>query len=171
MPVASTHDRVEQLGRLVDQYQLQLLAYAQRLSGGDLERAQDAVQETFLRLCREDLSRLEGRIAPWLFAVCRTRVIDMQRTTPPTQISSDQVADTAATQDGPAEHAQWSDEQQRLAAQLSRLPSRQQEVLRLRLQAGLTYREIAEVTGTTVNNVGVQLHQAIRTLRQRMAAT
>ena len=50
-----------------------------------------------------------------------------------------------------------------------RLSPRQQEVLRLRLQAGLSYREIAEVTGLTIGNVGFHLHQAVRNLRDALA--
>jgi RNA polymerase sigma-70 factor (ECF subfamily) len=49
------------------------------------------------------------------------------------------------------------------------LSPRQQEVLRLRLHAGLSYREIAEVTGLTVSNVGFHLHQAVRNLRDSLA--
>ncbi|WP_068133523.1 RNA polymerase sigma factor [Roseimaritima ulvae] len=164
-------DRRQRLQRLVDQYEPLLLPYAQRLCGGDFQRAQDAVQETFLRLCREDLADIDGRISAWLFAVCRTRVIDMHRIHQPDLVSPDQVSQSAAADSGPAETAERADEQQRLAAQVSRLPPRQQEVLRLRLHAGLSYREIADVTGITVSNVGVQLHQAIRTLRDALAVS
>lgn len=52
---------------------------------------------------------------------------------------------------------------------LTRLSPRQQEVLRLRMAAGLSYGEIAEVTGMTVGNVGFHLHEAIRSLRQKLA--
>ena len=54
---------------LVDRFERPLLAYACRLLGGDHARAQDAVQETFLRLLklsREDREQVESRIAPWL---------------------------------------------------------------------------------------------------------
>ena len=47
------------------------------------------------------------------------------------------------------------------------LPSRQQEVLQLKFQNDLSYREIAEITKTTANSVGVLLHTALKTLRQR----
>ena len=42
---------------------------------------------------------------------------------------------------------------------------------RLRLQAGLSYREIAEVTGLTVGNVGFHLHEAVRNLRDTLAVS
>jgi RNA polymerase sigma-70 factor, ECF subfamily len=56
-----------------------LLAYAQRLLGGDRYKAEDVVQETFLRAWR-NAGRLNGASArPWLFTVARRIVIDGHR--------------------------------------------------------------------------------------------
>ncbi|TWU08325.1 RNA polymerase sigma factor [Stieleria varia] len=155
---------------LVGTHERALLAYAQRMLGGDWQGAQDAVQETFLRLCREDRRKIEHRVVPWLYSVCRTRVIDMQRTkrARPMDTSEVMVADprpdasTAAADD---------EEQSQLALEVERLTPRQQEVIRLRLQAGLSYREIAEVTGLTVSNVGFHLHAAVRSLKDSLAVS
>ena len=35
-------------------------------------------------------------------------------------------------------------------------------------QAGLSYREIAQVTGLTIGNVGFHLHEAVRNLRDSL---
>lgn len=155
---------------IVDRYQRPLLAYATRMLGGDRVAAQDAVQETFLRLCRADRSKIESRLAAWLFFVCRTRVIDMQRTKTPLSID---MADTPVVDRHPSAESIASDGEDcdRLAALIDGLTKRQQEVLRLRMQGGLSYREIAEVTGLTVNNVGFHLHAAVRSLRQVFAAS
>jgi RNA polymerase sigma-70 factor (ECF subfamily) len=51
---------------------------------------------------------------------------------------------------------------------LDLLPPKQREVVRLKFQAQLSYEEIAAITSLSVSNVGVLLHTAIRTLRQRM---
>ena len=55
-----------------------------------------------------------------------------------------------------------------LLQHVASLPDRQQEVLRLKFNGGLSYRQIAEVTGLTVTNVGVTLHTAIGKLRKQM---
>lgn len=55
-----------------------------------------------------------------------------------------------------------------LLKQLAALPDRQQEILRLKFSGGLSYKQIAEVTGLTVSNVGVILHTAIGKLRKQM---
>ena len=49
------------------------------------------------------------------------------------------------------------------------LPPRQQEVIQLKFQNDLTYQQIAEITKTSANNVGVLIHTALKTLRQRYA--
>jgi RNA polymerase sigma factor (sigma-70 family) len=62
-------------------------------------------------------------------------------------------------------------EEQEAAGFLSRivatLPPRQQEVLQLKFQNDLSYEQIAEVTKTTANCVGVLIHTALKTLRRR----
>jgi RNA polymerase sigma-70 factor (ECF subfamily) len=158
------------IDRLVDRYERPLLAYARRMLGGDWQGAQDAVQETFLRLCREDPSKIESRVAAWLFSVCRSRVIDMQRTNHATPVDASRVTlpDSAPDAEQVASDAEDKVHLDRLVEKLS---PRQQEVLRLRLQAGLSYREIAEVTGLTVGNVGFHLHEAVRNLRNSMAVS
>ena len=47
------------------------------------------------------------------------------------------------------------------------LPLRQQEVIQLKFQNDLSYRQIAAIMKTTANNVGVLLHTALKNLRQR----
>ncbi|MFK8112595.1 MAG: RNA polymerase sigma factor [Rubripirellula sp.] len=156
------------IDRIVDRYERPLLAYAGRMLGGDWQAAQDAVQETFLRLCREDHAKIESRVAAWLFTVCRSRVIDMQRTNHATPIDASQVtvADPAPAAEQIASDAE---DKVHLDQMVEKLSPRQQEVLRLRLQAGLSYREIAEVTGLTIGNVGFHLHEAVRNLRDSLA--
>ena len=48
------------------------------------------------------------------------------------------------------------------------LPGNQQEVLRLKFRHGLSYREIAGVTGLTASHVGVLIHEGMKVLRRRL---
>ena len=50
---------------------------------------------------------------------------------------------------------------------LETLPPRQQEVLQLKFQNDLSYQQISEIMELSVSNVGVLIHNAIKTLRQR----
>ena len=155
---------------IVERYERPLLAYAGRMLGGDWQGAQDAVQETFLRLCRADREQIESRVAAWLFSVCRSRVIDMQRTKRATPIDS--AAAMVPDRSPPASQTLSDEEEKRhLSELIVGLSPRQQEVLRLRMQAGLSYREIADVTGMSVSNVGFHLHEAIRNLRKTLTSS
>lgn len=160
-----SHDRQAWLESIVERYERPLLAYAARLLAGDLDRAEDAVQETLLRLCRADVDSLSNKIPAWLFAVCRTRVIDMRRTEHPASTDADLVP---APERSPEAQVERADTHRHVQVLVSRLPDRQQELLHLRLHAGLSYQEIADATGMSVSNVGYQLHVAIRSLRESM---
>ena len=94
----------------------------------------------------------------------------MQRTnhSTPVDTSDMHVADT--TPDA-SQAISANEEHEQLAVMVDQLSPRQQEVLRLRMQAGLSYREIAEVTGLTSSNVGFHLHAAVRKLRDSLAVS
>ena len=62
----------------VTQYERPLLAYVRRLFG-DEHRGFDVVQDAFLQLLKQVRAEVEPRLAPWLFAVCRRRVVDILR--------------------------------------------------------------------------------------------
>ena len=51
---------------------------------------------------------------------------------------------------------------------LERLPENQREVIRLKFQGDLSYKEISEVTGLSVSNVGFLIHTGIKRLRSLM---
>ena len=57
-----------------------------------------------------------------------------------------------------------------LVRQLACLPANQQEVVRLKFQEGMSYKQIAAITGLSVSNVGYLLHVAVNALRERLKA-
>lgn len=153
---------------LVEHYEKPLCRYALSLAG-NLACAKDAVQETFLRLCKADRGRIEGHEAAWLFRVCRSRVIDMQRKEQPMQTLTPQHASSLAEPgSNPAESAMQDDARQVLPGLMSRLPGRQREAIRLKFQQGLSYREIARVMKTSEGNVGFLIHHGVKSLRDDM---
>lgn len=147
-----------------------LTRYARSLCGS-LPAAQDAVQETFLRYFRAKPTPAAEQRAAWLFRVCRTRVIDARRKEGRMSVSDPSelppVADQAPL---PGDLAETGDSVRTVLHCMESLPDRQREVLRLKFQNGLSYRQIAEVTELSVNHVGVLLHNAIKALRLKLAA-
>ena len=62
------------------------------------------------------------------------------------------------------------DSHSRILALMETLPPREQEIVRLKFQNNLSYREIAEVLELTSTNVGFILHTAMRKLRRQLKA-
>ncbi len=152
----------------VDQFEGPLLRYAARITG-DLERARDAVQETFLRLCRHDRAELDGHLAQWLYTVCRNQALDVRRKETPMKAMSPALAESCASRE-PCQSAvlEQHETNHQILQLVDRLPPNQQEVVRLKFQSGLSYREIAAVTELSVSNVGYLIHTAVKTLREGM---
>ncbi len=152
----------------LEDYQLKLTRYALRITG-DLEQARDAVQDTFLQLCREKRQRIEGHLGRWLFTVCRNRALDLRRSeNRMTHLSEAAMNLSDSSQRSPEVHSEVTETTCRLLELIDELPANQQEVVRLRFQHELSYREIAGVTRLSVSNVGFLLHTALKTIRRRM---
>lgn len=160
MTAESTRDWVK---AVLERWEAPLVSYARGILG-DLERSRDVCQETFLELCRQPREKVEPRLRPWLFTVCRNKALDVLRKEKRmTAIDTDKQLESPEPAPGAATENRESVGQ--VLAAVAKLPERQREVLRLKFQSGLTYREIGEITGDSVSNVGVLLHNALKTLR------
>ena len=143
-----------------------LIRYAKWLAG-DLESARDIVQEAFLRLCREDPSKLDGRVGPWLFTVCRNLALDSRRKA--VRMTSLESHDIPVGSDI-EEQAEAQQALARIRGVLGQLPANQREVVYLKFQCDLSYKEISEITALSVSNVGFVLHTAVRAIRSHLSA-
>lgn len=150
---------------VVRDYEPRLLRYALNLTRNQ-ELARDVVQDAFLRLCREEAATVQDHLAEWLYTVCRRRAIDLlrkeKRMTPLTLENADRQVSREGEASQAADNADLLDGVGRLLAGLS---ANQQEVVRLKFQGGLSYREISNVTELSVTNVGYLLHTAIQKIR------
>ena len=163
-------DRMEWMRSALAEHEGPLLRYAVRLTG-NLERARDVVQDTFLRLCREHPERLKSHLPAWLFTVCRNRALDLLRKEGRTTALTD--ADLAAhpsAEPSPANVAADREAEADVFRALGDLPANQQEVIRLKFQNGFSYREISSVTKLTETNIGFLIHTGLKTMRQRVLA-
>jgi RNA polymerase sigma factor (sigma-70 family) len=152
----------------VERYEGQLMRYAVHMTG-DVERARDVVQDTFLRLCAEEPGAIDGHLAEWLFTVCRHRVFDIQRKESRLRpLDEIELKSFASDTPSPARVAEQQEVTSQLLDALKTLPPNQQEVVRLKFQNGLSYQEISGITKLTVTNVGFLLHTAMKTLRRHL---
>ncbi len=139
---------------------------------GDAELARDIVQEAFVKLCQQSWPEISAHSTAWLYKTCRNRVIDARRRE--VRMATLQSGTDVSTlhdraQAEPTESMERQELLRAVLAQIQRLPERQQELLRLRLQEELSYKQIAEITGLSISNVGYLLHQALAGLRTGLA--
>lgn len=151
----------------LEQYESHLVRYAAWILG-DIERAREVVQDTFLRLCKESQDRVGGHLAPWLFTVCRNLAFDVRKKENRMSPLSD--ADAGAVYDRPLQRIEREEAMTQVQRVMDTLPKNQREVIILKFQHDLSYKEISEITRLSVTNVGFLIHTAIKTLRKELCA-
>ena len=152
---------------LLQRFEGPLLQYATRITG-DRERARDVVQETFIKFQRNGALSQDGELATWLFTVCRNGALNICRKEKRMMYLDEQIIESQEDkQEMPYERMEEDEAAAFLTRIIATLPPRQQEALQLKFQNDLTYQQIAEITKTTANCVGVLIHTALKTLRLR----
>lgn len=153
----------------LQQYETRLLRYATRLLHGDEDGAQDVVQHAFLKLCQQDRKVIQGRIAPWLYLVCRNRVLDQMRKQKRMESTGEEPEHFVEDRENdPSQTAEKKDFVVLLQKLVGQLPDHQREVIDL-WSHGLQYSEIATVIDKKESTVRVQVHRAIQKLKQHPA--
>lgn len=154
----------------VERHQGPVVRFATRLLG-DREAAQDVAQETFLAVARRP-KRLLGLSSTqnWLLRTARNIGVDHLRRLERQRRHAQRAGERAppGPADGPLERLERREVRERVRGEIARLAPRQRELLLLRIQEGKSYREIAEITGLSVTNVGFILHQAVKALGRRL---
>ncbi len=149
----------------VSDHQAALIGYA-RTYVYDLERARDVVQDTFIRLCKQEPEKVREHLKTWLFTVCRNRCLDVirkdKRVEPLDEVRWRKVA---GTEPAPDEQARKDEETEDVMRLLDKLSKNQKEVILLKFQQGMSYHEIENVTGLTQGNIGFLIHTGLKRLR------
>jgi len=138
-----------------------LLRYVTRLVN-DAAAAQDVVQETFIKLFRvwHNGARPTDNLRPWLYRVAHNTAIDyIRRESRLHYLHEQEASERAAPERNPGEAPERA---QIVLDHLRRLDPAEQQVLLLRMQEGLSYREISLITGRTEGNIGCILHHAVK---------
>ena len=155
----------------MEQHQSALIRYARQIVH-DGEKARDAVQEAFIKLCKESPEDIADHLLPWLFRVVRNQCLNMLRKDK--RMSHTDDLDTVSIQENPADNHPREQRKREAITSLfelvDTLPPKQRELVLLKFQQDFSYQEISDVTGLSVSNVGYILHQAIRSLKQEWEA-
>jgi len=163
-------ERQARIRSALERYEGPLIRYAVRITG-DVDTARDVVQDTFLRLCTAKRSPVddppgEDHLAAWLYTTCRNRALDVKRKERPMNpLAEAHLEHQPSPRPSPSDTLEQKETEGRVLRALETLPEKQQEVVRLKFQSGLSYREISRVTGHSVSNVGYLIHMAVKALR------
>ena len=150
-----------------------LLGYALRFVG-EPGAAEDLVQEAFMKLHAQFDAVREPR--KWLYRTVHNLALNNRRAADkivpleqPSEDGSSTTQDTADPQPLPDEQiARWEGiGLVRLSVET--LDERSRELVRLKFNEGLSYKEIAARTGLSVGNVGYVLHHAIKAIANELA--
>jgi RNA polymerase sigma factor (sigma-70 family) len=162
-----TRSKLEDFEQILHRFEIPLLQYARRITG-DREQARDVVQETFIKFQRNGALRREDEPATWLFTVCRNAALNVCRKERRMMHLDNQLIEARESeQPMPFNQLEQKEAAGFLLRIVATLPPRQQEIIQLKFQNDLSYQQIAKIMQTTANNVGVLLHTALKTLRQR----
>lgn len=147
---------------IVARYQSSLLAFlAGRL--GNIERAEEAAQETFVRAYLS-LGRLRkpDSLLPWLMGIARRVVLEQQRTEQRERLAAEFISRRTPEPELSCDLG--------LERAISGLPEPYQQVVLLRYFGGLSCAAVAEQLGIPLGTVTKQLSRAYVLLRESMQA-
>lgn len=151
---------VPALGQLFDLTAARLLRYAQTITRGR-EDAEDAVQAAIVRIARNPQSLAAVRL-PWAYLLKMVRneaLRILARKRPLTELM-----EGAEEANQTSEGLESAERDAEVRSALKRLPAEQAEVVILKIWEGLTFQEIATVTGESLNTVASRYRYALAKL-------
>lgn len=138
---------------------------------GDRDAAQDVAQDAFLKAFRALGSfRGDASFRTWLLTIAANTARGvMRRQGRRRETDLDAITPLASQERSPDEAAELSTEAARARRALAQLPEKQRLSVQLRVDEGLSFREIGDVIGSTEGAARVNYFHGIRRLRELMA--
>lgn len=136
----------------------------------DDDSAQDAVQDAFIKAFRAlGGFRGDASFRTWILTIVANEARGALRKAGRRRESAlDDAAPVATDEPGPDEQAVVAEEAARARRMLERLPEKQRLSVSLRIDEGLSFREIGEVIGSSEGAARVNYFHGIRRLRELM---
>lgn len=157
------------LGALVDRHQGAVYRTAVSIVS-DPDLAQDVTQDTFLKAIRAlDGFRGDASFRTWLLTIAANTARGvLRRSGRRAEVDLDAIAPVASDDADPAQNVALVDEARRARGLLARLPEKQRLSVQLRVDEGLSFREIGDVIGSSEGAARVNYFHGIRRLREWM---
>ena len=136
---------------------------------GERDGADEVVQDTFVRAFQSlESFRGDSSLRTWLFTIARRLVVDRRRAFRRRREVGDLDEVDAATEYTALDGLIASEAKRKVWGAVGKLSPTQREVFLLRVNEGLSYKEIAEVAGTTEGAARVHYHNALRTVKENL---
>lgn len=160
------HGDQDALDTLIRTYYPQILNYC-RWHTADEQQAQDAAQETFLKMVRwlDAGGGFQGSFRPFLYKIAKNVCIDLSRAAGRTEVSLEGLPEEPAYRESGFAAAEDGAD---LRALTARLKPEQRELVLLRFAQQLKLREIAQITGLPPRTVQSRLRTALKTLQTQL---
>ena len=162
------------MSRLIERHSRRVRNYI-RMMVKDHDLTEDIFQETFIKAVRvidEGKYCDTGKFLSWVLRIAHNQVIDYFRNQRQNRsvTESDKGYDVLGTlqfADGTIEDELVSEQIERdIRALIEQLPDEQREVVRLRYFANMSFKEIAEQTGVSINTALGRMRYALINLRK-----
>ena len=136
-------------------------------SFGANEDVEDLVQDTFVRAFQSlDGFRGDSSFRTWLFTIERRLLLDRRRSEKRRPSRVEVQEGDAATEYDALDTIVAGEAANRVEQAMKDLSPTQREVFVLRVAQGLSYKEIAELVGTTEGAARVHYHNAMRAVKE-----
>jgi RNA polymerase sigma factor (sigma-70 family) len=142
-----------------------LLLYARKLVNQDTETAEDIVQEAFMRL--HPVYASVQKPQAWLYRTVHNLAMNHLRAgrkIVPLGVDATGQPEAVDVQPLPDEYLERIEAIGQTRLCLDELDARSRELVRLKFEEGLSYKEISERTKLTMSHVGYLLHHALKDL-------
>ena len=148
---------------------------------GDAAEAEDIYQDVWLKVIRHAADYRSGSFRAWLWQIVRNKATDRMR-----KMSPSLILDSPISAEGEGEETivdQLSDdraadalmqieevERRRVVCEaIEALPMAQREVVLLRVNGELPFKEIADMLATPIGTVLARMHKAVKSLKDTLA--
>ncbi|MCC6615492.1 MAG: sigma-70 family RNA polymerase sigma factor [Anaerolineae bacterium] len=162
--IVAARTRPAAFAPVYERYVERIYAYCARRASPT--EAEDLTSLVFARALAAVHDYRGGSVAAWLFRIAHNVVVNHYRDRHPSLA----LDDADSPQPGPLDRLIAADEQRLIRRLIDELPAEQQNLLSLKLSAGLTSAEIGVVLGKSAGAVRVELHRIIQGLRARLRA-
>jgi len=144
-----------------------LLRFIERQIDNTAE-AEDILQDVFYQLLESyNVTAPIEKLTAWLYTVARNKVIDWYRKKRPERLSDENVQDEAlwlAQENITSDSLIW----EAITEALEELPIKQRDVFIMHEVDGMSFKEISEITGDSVNTLLSRKRYAVLFLRKRL---